>query len=369
MPAVIITLDATAMLGPRTGVGRYVSALVAALGPALARRGAAADVRVTTWTLRAGRVPGLPAGTRQVGPRVPARLLRAAWSRTSVPPVELLIGRTDVVHGTNFVSPPTRAAREVVTVHDLTYEFHADTVDPASLAYRELVPRALRRGAHAVTPSDAVTRAVRELYGLGADQVTTTPLGVDPSWSDASPPDAAWFGGRGLPRDYLLFVGSPGPRKNLSRLLAAHRAARAGGADLPDLVLAGPAGRDGSLGDSPGVHATGWLHDDELRALVAGSRALVLPSLDEGFGLPVLEAAAAGRPVVVSDLPVMHEVAAPDAVFADPLDVDALAQALLDVVARDDSPHARAARRAAAAPFTWDRTADRTLDVYAAVLR
>lgn len=362
----LITLDATPLVGPRTGIGRYVEHLVDALPAAVERRGLDARVRVTTWTARGARIEHLPPGVRQVGPRLPARLLREAWRRTDFPPIELLVGRTDVFHGTNFVSPPTRRAREVVTVHDLTYALHADTVSSASLLYRELVPRALARGAHVLTPSEVVATAVREHYALPHDRVTAIPHGVDDAWFDAVPPEPTWLADHGLPVDYILFVGSLDPRKNLPVLLEAHARWRLDDPDAAELVLAGPAGREQHLAGRDGVHLTGWLEDPDLRRLVAGSRALVLPSIDEGFGLPVLEALAAGRPVVVSDIAVLHEVAGPHAITAAHNDPDALADALRRASMALDDDEARDARRAWARRFTWSACADRTLDVYLA---
>jgi glycosyltransferase involved in cell wall biosynthesis len=354
------TLDATPLLGTRTGIGRYVAELLAATATEVS--GSDDRLDVTTWSARGGRVADLPPGVRQTGPRVPARLLRAGWTRGSWPPVELLVGRTDVFHGTNFVSPPTRRAAEVVTVHDLTYLDHPGTVSADSLAYRDLVPRALDRGAHVVTPSETVAAAVRERYGLDSSRVTATPLGGDPAW--AAPPRPLSAAAPRVPAEYLVFVGSLDPRKNLPRLLEAHAALRASRPGTPDLVLAGPAGRETALTARPGVLPTGWLAEDDLRALVAGARALALPSVDEGFGLPVLEALAAGRPVLAADIPALREVAGGHAELADPLDVEALADGLARTLdAQDDEP-ARAARRAWAARFTWRECARRTLSVY-----
>ena len=358
-----ITLDATPLLGPRTGVGRYTERLLNSLPAAVLRRGAGVELRVSTWTARGGRLADLPAGVRQVGPRVPARGLRACWRRLDLPPIEALVGPTDIFHGTNFVSPPTLRARELVTIHDLTYELHSVTVAPRSLQYRSLVSRSLRRGAMVLTPTNAVADAVREFYGLPADRVRATVLGVDAEWFDAAPAPAAWLAERGLPADYLVFVGALDPRKNLPRLLEAHRRLRALDSGAPDLIFAGPAGRETRLDAQPGVHVTGWLADEDLRALVAGSRALLLPSLDEGFGLPVLEALATGRPVVISNIPALREVAGPHGLHADPLNVESLADTLAQVLCVPDDP-ARTARRAWAARFTWAACADRTLDAY-----
>ncbi len=361
-----ITLDATPLLGTRTGIGRYVAQLLPALPSAMRRRGLDPDVRAVTWTARGGRLTDLPTGVRQVGLPAPARVLRAAWAHCDHPRIELLAGQCDVFHGTNFVSPPTRHAREVVTIHDLTYELHSATVSTDSLAYRGLVPRALDRGAHVVTPSATVAAAVRDRYGLGADRVTVTPLGVDAAWFDAVPVAADRLPGTRLPHEYLLFVGSLDPRKNLPRLLNAHARLRALDPSTPDLVLAGPAGRERDLAERQGVHVTGWLDDADLRALVAGARALVLPSVDEGFGLPALEALACGRPVAIADIPALREVTGGLAPTGDPLDTDALAGAVAAALALPDDDAHRSARRDWARRWTWDACADRTVDAYLA---
>ncbi|UZN01941.1 glycosyltransferase family 4 protein [Cellulomonas sp. S1-8] len=359
-----ITLDGTPLLGRRTGIGTYVARVLDALPAAARRADVDVSLEVMTWSLRGGRVRTLPDGVRQVGPPVPARVLREAWARWDVPPVEALVGGTSLVHGTNFVSPPTRRAREVVTVHDLAYVHLPQTVSPDAARYRTLVPRALGRGAQVVVPSAATAAAVRDHYALEQDRVSVTPLGVDPGWADARPPGAAWRERRTIPERYVLFVGTLEPRKNLPRLLQAHRALRRDVPDAPTLVLAGQAGAGASLGDTTDVVRTGWLEDDELRALVAGAQAVLLPSLDEGFGLPVLEAFAAGRPVLAGDVPALREVGGGHATYADPRDVEALAAGLERVLTSPDDAPAQDARRAWAARFTWDATADATLAVY-----
>ncbi|MGY4643130.1 glycosyltransferase family 4 protein [Cellulomonas sp. URHB0016] len=359
----LTTLDATPLLGTRTGIGRYVEQLLAHLPGAVERAGAPVGLQATTWTWNGGRLTDLPSTVRQVGRRVPARVVRAAWQRASWPPVELLTGATDVFHGTNFVSPPTRRAREVVTVHDLTYERHAETVSAASLAYRVLVPRAIERGAHVLTPTRTVADQVIEHYGLAEDRVTVTHLGVDEAWFEAStsaPPAAV----ADLPDGYLVFVGSLDPRKNLPRLVEAYRLLRTSRPDAPALVLAGPAGREQGLLSEPGVLLTGWLSDDELRALVGGARALVLPSVDEGFGLPAIEAFATGRAVVAADIPTLREVVGDLGTFGDPLDVASLADALARVLDTVDDDDARTRRREHARRFSWALCADRTLAAY-----
>jgi len=346
-----IGLDATPLLGARTGVGRYAASLLAALDemaqPDL-------DLVATAFSLRGRGALQVPDGVRVRSRPVPARLLQAAWSRTSMPPVELLTGAIDVFHATNFVLPPLQWAGGVVTVHDLAFLHRPDTVSRASARYRTLVPRSLRRASVIVTPSRAVAEQVQEAYAPTAE-VCVVPHGVDPAWALATP-DEQVRAQLGLPREYLLFVGTLEPRKDLRTLLAA----RALVSGAPPLVLVGPPGW-GEQVDVRGCVVTGHLPDPLLRPVVAGAAALVLTSLDEGFGLTVLEALAAGNPVVASDLPVLHEVGGDQVRYAAPGDPEAFAAALTAVLT---DPGDAAARRRQAAPFTWRRSAEQHLEAY-----
>jgi glycosyltransferase involved in cell wall biosynthesis len=356
-----VVLDGTPLLGQRTGVGRYVEGLVAGLA-ALAEP---PELGLVGFS-RSGSRPGV--GAPWVGPRVPARLLHALWRRGPVPPVEWLTGPAEVFHATNFWLPPLRRAAGVVTVHDLSFLLHADTVTPAVLRYREHVPTAVARAGAVITVSEAVRAEVVEHLGVPAERVHAVPLGVSPQWSAAAPPDPGTRTALGLPADYLLFVGTLEPRKGLATLMDVLRLLQARGQDVPPLVLAGPAGWgppvDGS-GLSPGsVVRLGWVDDAQLRQVVAGATALVLPSRYEGFGLPPLEAFACGTPVVASDLPVLREVSGPLASYAPVGDAEAFAEAVLRVLDDDGGPDARLARRDRAAGFTWERCAQRTLAVY-----
>ena len=358
-------LDATPLLGPRTGVGRYVEHLVRELAGF-----ESLDLVATAFTLRgAGALPAaVPAGVQVRHRPAPARALQAAWDRLELPPVEWLAGRADVVHGTNFVLPPLRRAAGVLTVHDLSYLRYPETVAAASLRYRTLVPRGLRRAAVVVTPSQAVAAEVRAEYGLG-DRVLATPLGVDEGWFGATAMPAAELAARGLPERYLLFVGSVEPRKGLPALLSAlrllHDSDRRMDPGMPPLVLAGPPGWGPALEiaalPSGAVVSAGYLDTADLRRLVAGAALLAFPSVYEGFGLPPLEAFATGVPVVASNLPVVREVTGELAALAPVGDAAALAAAVRATLADPGDP---APRRERARGFTWAGCAARTAEAY-----
>jgi glycosyltransferase involved in cell wall biosynthesis len=356
-----VTLDGTPLLGRRTGIGRYVQHLVSSL----AARPDAPDLALTAFTVRgaddlAGN--GLPVRRRPV----PARLAHVAWSRSELPWLELLSGRCDVFHGTNFVLPPSRRAIGVVTVHDLAFLTMPETVAGPTHRLRELVPRSLRRAALTLTPSEAVRQEVLATYPLHDTEVRVTPLGVDPVWFSATPPTPELRERLRLPDRYVVFVGTLEPRKNLAALLDAHAAARLEDEPgTPDLVLVGPPGWGPEVGQRPGVHLTGFLDDADLRGVVAGSLALALPSRAEGFGLPVLEALATGSAVLASDLPVLREVGGRWARYAAASDVPAWASLLLEAGSQPDPDgETRRGRQRWARTWTWERTAAETLRAY-----
>ena len=340
-----IGLDATPLLGPRTGIGRYTGSLLAALA------GGPDELVATAFTLRGRGALRVPDGVEVRARPLPARGLQEAWARSELPPVELLTGRLDVFHATNFVLPPLRRAAGVVTVHDLAFLHLTSTVSAASARYRALVPRSIRRASVVVTPSEAVAQQVREAYAPTAP-VVAVPHGVDPAWSVPQP-----VTGLGLPAEYVLFVGTLEPRKDVRTLLAAHALLP----DAPPLVLVGPPGW-GEQVDVGDAITPGYLDDDVLRPVVAGASALVLPSRDEGFGLPLLEALAAGTPVVASDLPVLREVGGAHVRYAAVGDAPAFAEALRSVL---EDPPDPAAGRSHAAGFTWARSAEAHRAAYA----
>ena len=350
-----IGLDCTPLLGQRTGVGRYTQSLLTALT-------AYGDEHVATaFTFRGrdGLTGAVPPGVHVASRPAPARALQALWARADWPRVELLSGPVDVFHATNFVLPPLQRARGVVTIHDLSYLNHPETVSSASARYRALVPRSLGRAAVVITPSNATADQLRAAYDLKAP-VVVTPLGVEAAWASATPPDEALRRELRLPSSYLLFVGTLEPRKDLATLVAAHRLL----ADAPPLVLVGPPGWGAQL-DTTGCITTGYLEDERLQKVVAGAAALILPSLDEGFGMPVVEALAAGTPVVASDLPVLREVGGTVTVYAEPGDPGAFAAAIQQVL---DDPGEPAPRRTHGAAYTWARCAEATRAAYSLAL-
>jgi glycosyltransferase involved in cell wall biosynthesis len=310
---------------------------------------------------------------------IPATWFERASMRYEQPPLERLL-RFDVLWATNFVPPPTRTHRLVLTVHDLAFRRFPDSAPMATHRWLTRLHRALRQAVEIVTPSEATRADLLDLYPVDAERVTAIHHGIDHErFRPADAHEVARVRRRfGIDGPYLLFVGGLEPRKNLPALLRAYAA-------LPDdlrpaLVLAGasvpwnPEGRvvlTGALGRLPAdararVVLTGYVADPDRAPLYTGAEALAFPSRYEGFGFPVLEAMACGTPVVTSNVSSLPEVAGDDAVLIDPSDEASIAYGLQQVL--EDGRLRDRLRRAGpvrAARFTWDEAARRT----AAILR
>lgn len=350
-----VLLDGTPLLGNRTGVGRYTASLSEELASI-----PDVDTRAVAFTLRGWRKlrSVLPHGVRARGMPVSARALRACWLHGSFPPIELFAGPTDVVHGTNFVLPGALRAAGVLTIHDLAFLDAPEELGRGNAEFPALVRASAVRADVICTPTAAVADRVAERLGVDREKVRVTPLGVDPAWFTARPPNNVLRSRFGLPSEYLLFVGASGRRKGLDWLIRAHNSAP----DLPPLVFIGP----GPFVVNDRSQHAGYVSDVDLRSVVAGAAALVLPSRDEGFGLPVLEAMACDVPVVCTDVPSLREVAGKFAHLVPFGDVDALADALGRAASDPHTPSTSIARRAHAAGFTWRRCAETTVEAYRA---
>ena len=354
----------TSLAGPQTGVGHVTAALVEHLA---ARPDVAVVAYAVTRSRGISRELVLPPGTRLSITGVPARVLFDAWRWTSHPRIDRWVGSVDVVHGTNFVVPPTSAAA-LVTVHDVAFAERPDLVTPASRRYRSLLRAAIRRGATIHTFSDTVRDAVVERFRCPPERVVR----IHPGIADTSAGEPATGQRLAGAARYVLALGTVEPRKNYPRLVAAFDHLAASRPELR-LVIAGPDGW--GVGDLAAAIATathgdrvvrlGYVSDADRRDLLAGAAALAYPSLDEGFGHPPLEAMRAGIPVVAARAGALPEVLGDAALFADPTAVPQLATALATVL--DDSEVARrlvAAGAVRAARYSWATATDAFVACY-----
>ena len=326
--SVTVAMDATPLLGVRTGVGESVAGFMSAVATD-------SDLDVIGYGLSAAagrslpkRLPAAVRAGRAIP--IPARALLRTWARVDYPAVELWTGPVDVVHGTNFVVPPSRKAARLVTVHDLTPVRFPEYCSPASLHYPGLIRRAIHEGASIHTVSQSIADDVMDHFHLEGSRVHVihnglTPLPA-PHRARSGNLRTCWRSGRS---SHARVSRSRGGLRSHRRLHPRHasqdrRASRLG------------RGGVGCLAPVRSPRRPNAAHRVERRQEfpIAGARLLAYPSLYEGFGLPPLEAMSLGVPVVATTAGAIPEVVGEAAALVAPRDVPALAEALL-VVAED----------------------------------
>ncbi len=292
-------------------------------------------------------------------------------------PLELQRLKLDLLHCPDFIPPFRRACPAVITVHDLAFLRFPGLLTPDSERYYGQIGRAVASADAIIAVSESTRRDLAALVGADEKKITVVHEAAGSAFRPS--PAAAVHAAKeryGIGGSYILFVGTIEPRKNIPFLLQAYARMRDGWprtADLPRLVLAGKKGwlyenifavlEELDLGDN--VVCTGGVAVDDLPALYTGALCFVMPSLYEGFGLPVLEAMSCGTPVVASNTSSLPEVAGDAALLVDPQDLVGLAAALHHVCQDDDLRRQMSARgMAQAARFSWERAAHETLAVY-----
>jgi glycosyltransferase involved in cell wall biosynthesis len=365
-------LDVRPSLTRPTGVGTYVLGLLERL-PRLAP-----EDRFTYFSASlkerypAGHWPG---NVRLVDRRLPVRGLNLAWNRLGWPPLDRLVGAPlDLVHSPYPLLVPARRGKRVVTVHDLFFLKHPEMVGgEVRRDYVQLVRKHVARADGVICVSEYTAAEARRLLDVPEEKIAVTPHGIEPAYYDA--PTAEEVDERlrrlGLPRGGILYLGSDEKRKNLVTLVMAYLTLSRRRPQVPPLVLVGPGSQwaQGGSRVGPQIRATGYLDRGDVRALLAASAMLVLPSLEEGFGLPVVEAMASRLPVVCSNGSALSEVAGDAALLVEPRDANAVAQAVERLL---DDPRLAASLRerglARSRQFDWQRTAELTLAFYRKVL-
>ena len=344
-----IALDATPLTEPSGGISRYTSEL----SRALARCFPEDEYWLLSdqpFTHPAPDIPNLRAGS---GPRNP--LERRWWLWGLQGQISRL--RVELFHGTDFAVPYVPVRPTVLTLHDLSPWLEASW-HAAADRIRNRTPVLLRLGLATlvITPSEAVRKDVLVRFRLAPDRVVAIPEAASERFRPVPrpPPEVPYF----------LFVGTLEPRKNISLLLDAWREARK--KYTVDLVVVGRTRSDFATPEpEPGLTVRGAVQDESLPELYSGARAVVYPSLYEGFGLPVLEAMQCGAAVFTSLDPAITETAGGAAVQLDVRDPKAWADALIRAIELPEwiaGIKEKSLERAA--DFSWEKTAVRTRDVY-----
>jgi len=354
-----VALDVTPLVAARTGIGHFVADLTAALG-ALEH---GPTVRPYVLSRRA------PVSPDTIRLPLPAGLAVQCWGRLGWPALDARLGDATVVHGTNFVAPPSRRRAVVVTVHDIAFARFPELCSAEAVAAGRVAARLAKRGAWIHTPSAHVAAEVRDLFS--SDRVRAIPHGV-PRLPPAPANGArSEIGAQAGP--FILALGTLEPRKRHAELVAAFGRVASAHPQLR-LVVAGADGParpsiDVAVDALPGeirnrVVLTGRVDDETRGALLREASVFVYPSLYEGFGLPVLEAMSVGTPVVAARSGGVTECADGAAVLVDG-EVGEVAGAI-DQVLEDSALRSQLieAGRRRAQQFDWATTAEAMTELY-----
>ena len=320
-----------------------------------------------TWRER-GRLPDVcPAGAMTHARPFPARAAHRLWLRAPVPWAELLSGPTNVVHGMNYVVPPTRKAAAVVSVHDLTFAHFPEWVTEPVRRFPALIQKAIDRGAWVHTGAEAIADEIRDYFDVEPDRVVAIHHGLDHTLS----PGGADPSIQPQPRNYVLALGTIEPRKDHAGLVNAFDLLAQSHPELR-LVIAGSRGWgtdafDQALAQSrhrDRIDVLGYVGEAERQSLLRNAAVLAYPSRYEGFGLPPLEAMQVDVPVVTTDAGSLPEVVGNAAQIAACGDTTSLAEAIEQALEPKRARELISAGRANLERFDWSETAERLVELY-----
>jgi glycosyltransferase involved in cell wall biosynthesis len=358
-----LTVNARFMTQRLTGVQRYALEMCQALEPHLTlrlfhpRRPIQTPVNAPTQPL--GRFGGHLWEQTELGPQLAFERLSAVSRRTPEP---LLWSPCNV--------GPVSIRQQIVTIHDLVSIRHPEWVSRQfHLYYQTLLPLLAKRVRHVVTISEHSKMTIVDTLGIPDSNVTVIPNGISKQFTRASDEAIAEVSTRyDLPETFMLSLGSLEPRKNLLGLLDAwlHLPEN----DRVPLIIAGGVGEKGVFGrfdketlEHAGVRWLGYIPDDDLPALLSAATLFAYVSLEEGFGLPPLEALACATPVVTSDHSALRENCAGEAVLVNPTDKDSIAAGLQQALEQEPLEVRLARAERLKARFNWQQSAAQLVEL------
>ena len=355
-----IAIDIQTTLGKPTGFGFYVSNLVEAL-----KKHTGSDLELV-----------LIKPDTEEDFSTPQRFF---WDQFTFPK-KARQKKADLLHQPCFSAPLNFKKPIVVTIHDIISLLFPETIPFASrMFYSKWMPFSYRKAAQIITISESTKRDIVRVLGIPEEKITVIPLGFDKKMQTKVSRDEITKVKKkySLPEKYLLHIGTLEPRKNLDFLIDVFSEVIANGDNKLGLVITGKKGwyyeglfekvKNLSLEDR--VIFTGYIDEEDKAAIYQGARIFTFPSIYEGFGLPPLEAMAAGIPVISSDTSSMPEVIGDAGILISPYDREAWAKAILEVDSDENLRKKMISKNLLQVEkFSWDKTAQKTIEIYSKVL-
>ena len=371
-------VEASAAFDQTAGIGRYSRNILGTVIPML-----------PDWEWRLLHAPAGPSAKDAERPwlppfngkvvRLPISRRRAdrLWFRVRAPmDIQFLTGRGNVLYSPDFTAPPAIRVPRIVTVHDLAFLTHPEQTTPALRSYLSgVVPRQVARADVVAVVSEATKCDVIERLRVPEARVVVIRNGIEPRFFEAPILRAQDREALGVPERFLLMVGTIEPRKNHLGVLRALQTMPA--SDRLPLVIAGRPGwgYEETVALARRMEADGLVHlldyvpEAVLPSLYASAAVVLYPSWTEGFGLPILEAFAAGAPVITGTAPALREVAGDLATFVDPADTSAIAAAIASHVTGSVQENGAVERISRARSFSWHEPAARLATVFESMVR
>lgn len=350
-----------AALQNKSGVARYTELLTNALAEKAAVRGHYFDF------LRRQSSPALSSKVHiEHNMLVPLRVYNKLSSiNLPVPPFDSFLAPVDLTIHPNFATWPTHRSKLIATViHDLTYLYYPELVEAKNLAHlRRVVPRSIKQANFIITVSEAVKAELIKEFHLPAEKCVVTTIPPSKDFADAKQPINDIHTKYKLPtKKFILFIGNLEPRKNLATLIRAYRLLPKDIQAEHSLIIGGGTGwnfeeTEALLeqgGESGVIRRIGYIDQEDLASFYRLASLFVMPSLYEGFGMPVLEAISSNCPIVCADIPVLREAGGTIARYAAALDPDDFAAKITQQL---DTKVSQAQAKAHLANFSWEKNA------------
>ncbi len=298
--------------------------------------------------------------------RLPPTFMDFVWNSLHIWPVEKITGPVDIIHTSDWTEPPSKYPK-ITTVHDLIpFKYPQTTTQSIRQAHKKRLAWVIRESKKIIAVSQSTKQDLISILKVPSEKIVVIPEGVEEKYYP-QPLEIQEIVKRRYKTgdDYLFTLSTVEPRKNQAALIQAYKIVKRRYPNFK-LLIGGRTGWGEIITPVEGVLLPGYIPDADLPALYSGCLAFIFPSLYEGFGLPPLQAMACGAAVAVSDVSSLPEVVGEAGVLFDPNSIESIAAGIIEAIENRSKMRQNSLEQAS--KFTWERTAEKTYNVYKQVL-